>query len=999
MSFLWNAYGGAADWDSLWSLPEDVPPTANSVPTAPEPSSQQPAARGALGSSCAAGKGPAALAATAAAPPPSTAALPPAAPANSVSGRNGGGGSCAPGHGPGRSQNSCCDAPVTPAAVLASVTSSPLRNGPTTSWHDSASRAAAAVGRAAAAAVAAAAQPSETLQSPAAAPDRLCATASTDGSSTGGLSQAARLLAAEAADAAAANSRTAAASGADPATQQTLPPSAAMPAARAAPQQLQLQHKPPPQQPRQAAASLPLPQPARLAAPRSSLSRMLDNLRPRPSQVGQQQLGVARGRAPKPKAEAMPFHRFCADNDDDGCVVDEEWGGHAGRGLAKRLRYAPYGARPYARTTVRKPHKQPAALQQPTAQEPQPLPEPLPARKETDQEEEALPAATSEAAALGRQLPSPFKKQPPGTRPLPPIAAPAPLTSIRPSPFLLATAHLPQLPAASAAVQPQPLGSIAGSGDSSVTPQSSPMASPAKGLPSSPLDVMLRMAFHAWRTTRGRSDGERPEKVLRDHLLEELVTLRPTAILQLEAVQGLTRPWVRRYGQEVLDVVRNHLHLHANGKRPVARPLFPAAGRELPAEFRAGSSSGCGGSGAAGMGAADVLRTVGSGSSSASNIPAADAEGHGAAAGNTTAAAVAGTGAGSDSMADGEQPRQPRGPASPNPVLAAQRLGVPPFIDVHGVGTLGRDRWLYAPGEHDWILARWREGAALSDIAVVLQRSPNALRRRLCNLGYSVSNAENRRVGASGSGEGPTGTGGRKLQQQKRQSVAATVRDCLMQSLDMERQHKRVRLDGKPGGAAVAADAGGASGGALEEECSQAAASTAQLAMWVGVRGGLELATARTPNVELCSETQLLALLQEAGLQEAAPPAASVGGGAATAGAAPAADGAAEVPGAGAARAGAGGDARLSALRQQAAEALPAWEVRRMLACRPLPDRELQAHAVLRVPPGLHAAARQAMAKGSFRRLSLALHPDKNRHDGAAEAFALLSTCSALLMP
>ncbi|PNH08431.1 hypothetical protein TSOC_005012 [Tetrabaena socialis] len=80
-------------------------------------------------------------------------------------------------------------------------------------------------------------------------------------------------------------------------------------------------------------------------------------------------------------------------------------------------------------------------------------------------------------------------------------------------------------------------------------------------------------------------------------------------------------------------------------------------------------------------------------------------------------------------------------------------------------------------------------------------------------------------------------------------------------------------------------------------------------------------------------------------------------------------------------------------LRGMAAAALPAWEVRRVLACRGL-AAAAQADAVLRLAPG---APREAV-RVAFRRLSLAVHPDKNRAAGAAEAFALVSAAAARLL-
>ncbi len=87
------------------------------------------------------------------------------------------------------------------------------------------------------------------------------------------------------------------------------------------------------------------------------------------------------------------------------------------------------------------------------------------------------------------------------------------------------------------------------------------------------------------------------------------------------------------------------------------------------------------------------------------------------------------------------------------------------------------------------------------------------------------------------------------------------------------------------------------------------------------------------------------------------------------------------------------GAEQLRRLRRMATAVLPAWEVRRVLACRSL-GAAVQASAVLRLPAG----ADRDEVRVAFRRMSLLVHPDKNRSSGAAEAFALVNASATKLL-
>ncbi len=151
------------------------------------------------------------------------------------------------------------------------------------------------------------------------------------------------------------------------------------------------------------------------------------------------------------------------------------------------------------------------------------------------------------------------------------------------------------------------------------------------------------------------------------------------------------------------------------------------------------------------------------------------------------------------------------------------------------------------------------------------------------------------------------------------------------------------------------------------------------------VRVGAQLAHAATPALASARPTELLALLAEArgGASPAVPCEALAAAAAVRRAGAAASNGNAAL-----AEAAAEG---LATLRRMAAEVLPAWEVRRVLACRALAADpggcagsggalpRAVAAAVLRIPLG----ASQLDARSAYRRLSLVVHPDKNWTPGA----------------
>lgn len=100
----------------------------------------------------------------------------------------------------------------------------------------------------------------------------------------------------------------------------------------------------------------------------------------------------------------------------------------------------------------------------------------------------------------------------------------------------------------------------------------------------------LDAALDEWRTYRAPKVRKTPEALLRRSLLEELAARCPTSVLDLEEVPGLPRPWIRNYGQEVLDVCRNFLHVHA--VRAAARQAAAAAARARRAAAGATAATG-----------------------------------------------------------------------------------------------------------------------------------------------------------------------------------------------------------------------------------------------------------------------------------------------------------------------------------------------------------------------------------------------------------------------
>lgn len=80
--------------------------------------------------------------------------------------------------------------------------------------------------------------------------------------------------------------------------------------------------------------------------------------------------------------------------------------------------------------------------------------------------------------------------------------------------------------------------------------------------------------------------------------------------------------------------------------------------------------------------------------------------------------------------------------------------------------------------------------------------------------------------------------------------------------------------------------------------------------------------------------------------------------------------------------------------------AVPAWEVRRVLACRVLAQGRLRHMSVLRcthtsVPPAAQSQITEDTVRASYRKLSLLLHPDKHKQGSAAAAAVAAAAAAA----
>jgi len=70
-------------------------------------------------------------------------------------------------------------------------------------------------------------------------------------------------------------------------------------------------------------------------------------------------------------------------------------------------------------------------------------------------------------------------------------------------------------------------------------------------------DDPLLAALRAWRSDRARSEAVPAYTLFSDRTLRELVAQRPTTIQALMRVWGLGESRVRRFGTEIIEVVRS----------------------------------------------------------------------------------------------------------------------------------------------------------------------------------------------------------------------------------------------------------------------------------------------------------------------------------------------------------------------------------------------------------------------------------------------------------
>eukprot|EP00198_Chlamydomonas_reinhardtii_P013251 XP_001702588.1 predicted protein [Chlamydomonas reinhardtii] len=376
-----------------------------------------------------------------------------------------------------------------------------------------------------------------------------------------------------------------------------------------------------------------------------------------------------------------------------------------------------------------------------------------------------------------------------------------------------------------------------------------------------------------------------PEALLRRSLLEELAARCPTSVLDLEEVPGLPRPWIRNYGQEVLDVCRNFLHVHAvlsvrssdgstrwvdERAERLRRQLLGAMGLQAdkPIEPQLGVTMNVTPETVAHL---QQQNAASSQQEPQQTQPSAAGAAPTAAATETRAAAA---GAGSSSEA----------PARPRAALAR-----------------GGGGWVPAPAG-----TRIRAGAALA---------------------YAPSPAVH----------------------------YVRVTDLLGLLAEAGRMAEPFLEDA----------------GSVDDKEEMAAAGAAARAQPPVAASAAKAGAGRRPAGSGVSSDVLSGV---AGMGVVPAPALAA---------------AAAVQGLGRVS----GQEHMRQLRAMVAAAMPAWEVRRVLACKAL-GASAQAAAVLRVT---HATPR-AEVRMAFRRLSLAVHPDKNKSDSAAEAFAMVSAAASRLL-
>ncbi|GLI71444.1 hypothetical protein VaNZ11_016659 [Volvox africanus] len=635
---------------------------------------------------------------------------------------------------------------------------------------------------------------------------------------------------------------------------------------------------------------------------------------------------------------------------------------------------------------------------------------------------------------------------------------------------------------------------------------------------SSPALALLQ-ALDAWRTRRARSVRKTPEALLRLGLLADLAARCPTAVLELEDFPGLPRPFTRKYGQEVLDICRNHAHLRASR----AAAVGATGGGDIGGGPRTYVSSGGGGGGGGGSMVATAAaqpvfgqRLAEEGADAIDRAPRPsskcsddggdddDPVGGGEILGAHVNDAAQGCGESGDDSGGGAAEdgpvcvatiNRPVGPSGdvaqhvwrmrqqllhilgvqegdddrpPRATMSRRRLA-PSSAAVGGGGMVGSDvcgavggGGSSAPASGD-LTPRGRCGNAdtgpLStggaigsgnrggwEVASSHMCHTSGCRAASPSPSPSHPSDEIRKVVSTAAANGDVGGAGiaegvgpkREAREVKAAAAAAksTAGASAAGTADAAAATrcagKRLTPDGggvhrsspgkarKCGPADSPRQAATAAGMVYLGALRAATAGEAVPAGWSPLpegcraRSGRRLALASTPSLNGAKVKCLLGYLAEAGtaaapLLEAIVPhpvlwGSDAGGTSAPSSSAATVTGAsasaAVVPAAAVAMATAahrlgriGGQEQLRQLRGLVEVAMPAWEVRRVLSCRTL-SPAAQAVAVLRLDYG----ASRDTVRLAFRRLSLLVHPDKNRSSGAADAFALVSAAASRLL-
>ncbi|GFR51776.1 hypothetical protein Agub_g14232 [Astrephomene gubernaculifera] len=541
-----------------------------------------------------------------------------------------------------------------------------------------------------------------------------------------------------------------------------------------------------------------------------------------------------------------------------------------------------------------------------------------------------------------------------------------------------------------------PIRSSPSSSSSSSIPQ--PTNDPATpALPPS-----LEQHLHDWRAARARSLRKAPDVFLRRGLLMELVEACPTSILLLEEVPGLQRTWIRLYGQEVMDVCRNYVHVRAAAE--AAEMAAEAAADEEEAPEAAGlGEDGSGGAAEAeeaavgDCGIAKEEEAMGEDSVSAEEEGEEEEE-----SGPKRQRRQHG-----QVMEKQEEPRggadvpacmQPPPPSHPKAAAAAAiRLPPPPaatrIASEANPATATADVSTEAPPPMNQAATaktakRKRDAAVVvaADGGSSLPQPDLPAAAAAVGSGAAAATAASEPV-AVPAGWIPPPEGACRVRRGSQLAYAHTPAVRLL------------RIGGLLG---LLAEAGRAAEPFLAHMNVGSAVAAAAAAAATAVTGGGNSKPLEAP----------VALTAEGGVIGPAGSASASGGfvlraataaesdAVAAAAEAEAAKGAAVLPVAAITAAAAiqslgryGGRDHMRRLRTMVTAALPAWEVRRVLACRELSPEE-QAGAVLRVDPRV---GREEI-RLAFRRLSLLVHPDKNRSRDASEAFSMVSAAARALL-